>query len=231
MKPMLQRSRPEGCLSDLKLDQWLANELTDETLAAAQSHVEGCAACAERKRELDEQWRSFAVPLVPMPEAPAEAKTKGSARWWAPLGALAMAATALVWFQVEPTGERSKGSLDLGFYVNHAGEVRRGEPGEKLFPGDQVQFEVTSKQPMFLTIVSRDGAGKISTYAAERIDAGVDQTLSTAVELDGTLGPEKVWGVACEEFTAAEVLQRDLFEDGHVEGCLLAELQWEKVSP
>jgi len=43
---------PDGCLSDLTLDEWHAGELPAPQVLAAIEHLNACARCRERKQAL-----------------------------------------------------------------------------------------------------------------------------------------------------------------------------------
>ncbi len=229
----MERSRSEGCLSDLKLDRWVAGELSETAVAEAQTHVDGCAACAERKRIFSEAQQDFAE-TAPALVAPKAKRTPWL--WAGPVTGLAVAAAAALWFQPTET-VRSKGGFDLGFYVQSGDSVRQGETGEKLLPGDQVRFEYTSETPVHLTILSTDGAGVISTYYpvsdSTELAAGVQVSLPGAIQLDATLGVETVVGIACAEPVSIEVLKEQVRSGDRLfpEGCASTEIQWTKVTP
>lgn len=59
------RHRSENCASDLKLDRWLAGELTSDEQQAIESHVEACDSCQQRHATLVESRRSFARDAPP----------------------------------------------------------------------------------------------------------------------------------------------------------------------
>ena len=48
----LRAPTPDGCLSDLTLDEWHAGELSASQVLAAVEHVDACARCRERKQAL-----------------------------------------------------------------------------------------------------------------------------------------------------------------------------------
>jgi hypothetical protein len=48
-----------SCVSDLVLDEWLADELDARAAAATSAHVAGCARCAERRAERTSDREAF----------------------------------------------------------------------------------------------------------------------------------------------------------------------------
>jgi hypothetical protein len=118
-------------------------------------------------------------------------------------------------------GYGTKGEFSLSAYVLHAepdaagsggghapggGGVRVGVPhlGETLHPGDRLQFRYNGVQPGYLAVLSIDAEGTVDVYYppgknAERVEAGRDVALRSAVELDGTVGREVIIGVRCAD--------------------------------
>jgi hypothetical protein len=127
-------------------------------------------------------------------------------RWLvAPLGLLAAGAAGFLLLPRTPQDFRTKGEFSLSSYVLHpesatAGTLHLGEP---LHPGDRLQFRYNGSKSGHLAVVAVDSAGKVSIYyppgpQAVPVEAGHDIPLSSAVELDGTLGREVIVGVRCE---------------------------------
>src|SRR5262249_55014045 len=103
---VFERTRDEGCLSDLALDRLLAGERVDH----AREHLLGCAACAARKAALERDKAAFAEVR----------RRKGAPIRWAPFtAAFAAAAAVLLVVFTRPhddPGNRTKGTSRLGFY-------------------------------------------------------------------------------------------------------------------
>lgn len=71
-----------------------------------------------------------------------------------------------------------------------------------MLPGDALRFGVKTLQPGFVAIVSIDGAGAVSTYYPQAnelapIAAGKVQLLDGSIELDETLGAERLLALVC----------------------------------
>jgi hypothetical protein len=63
---MLERARSEACLSDLRLDRWMAGELDADAGAALKAHLNGCEACRARAAELQRE----AIQVLPRATGP-----------------------------------------------------------------------------------------------------------------------------------------------------------------
>ena len=101
-------------------------------------------------------------------------------------------------------GVRSKGGPRLGFFVKRDGRVLRGHDGFTVHPGDLLRFSVTTLEPRHVAILSRDGRGVVSEcYPGDGRSRGLavsrDELLDSSVELDDTLGDEKIVAVFCDE--------------------------------
>jgi len=131
------------------------------------------------------------------------------------IGTLAAAAALTLVIASPPSDVRRKGGeSSVSFFVMRGGRVHRGEDFGRLAPHDTVRFTYSNPEAMYLTIVSVDGAGVVSTYfPAEdvpyRAQPGRDVPLPLSTELDGTLGEEQIWAIFCESAAApSELLAR-----------------------
>lgn len=225
MKP--PASRPEGCLSDFALDRRLARELGGADAAAAEAHLADCKRCGARAAELSRERDAFAKDAPPLrlpgalaPEVPKRRRFLGAGAG----GALALAAAVALFFTFRAPrpggddghGTRSKGdAAKLGFYVNHAGSVRLGGPGEHVAAGDGLRFVVTTTEPRFVGVLSVDGARHASIYYPSASDAapvlpGTRVALPESTTLDDTTGDETLYGIFCPDRFALEPLRRAL---------------------
>lgn len=256
----LRRERGEACVSDLRFDEWHAGELDAEAESAASAHVDGCALCRRRKTELDADRERFlelspSLPLrttAPVDAAPAPRKARViPLRVWG--GAALSAAAMLALFvalspgsregshtdATEALGDRVKGSHRLGFFVKRGSETFEGLSGQRVLPGDQLRFVVTLRAPAHVAVLSRDGAGHASVYfpageaKAPRLEAKAEQALAGAVELDATLGRERIWGVFCAAAFEVEPLRAALSAGAELTpppGCAVDELELTKAA-
>ncbi len=100
------------------------------------------------------------------------------------------------------TIERVKGAAHVAFHVRHGEVVRTGVEGDRLAPGDAVEFSYTAREQSYLAIVSVDGAGRAEVYYADgehaaRVEPGVELVLPQSTVLDATLGPEAIYAFFC----------------------------------
>jgi hypothetical protein len=208
-----------ACLSDLRLDELLANELAAETAAAATTHLGDCARCRDRERELAAERDRFraAIPLLRRPRRHLLAVAGA---------ALAAAAAIVVFVRTRDDGViRTKGSAHLGVIVVRGATMQRGDLAH---PGDTLSYVVTTPEPAFVAVASRDAAGAVTIYVPfEPVAAGRDVQLSLATRLDATLGHEKLVAVFCPA-PVAEALVRDAI-DRDPPGCTVDRLTIEKV--
>ncbi|MGK3985504.1 DUF4384 domain-containing protein [Sorangium sp. So ce136] len=227
-------ARPEGCLSELRLDELTAGQLDAAAVQEARAHVAGCSRCAARLSGIEAERASFAASPPPLrldrgaPPDRAAQRARWSRRWLAPAAASALAAAAagLLFFRfgaaphpdagmAERPGERVKGAERIGFYVKRGGSVLPGGAGERLLPGDAIQFTYSSAEARYLVILSVDGASQASVYypsgpVAARIEPGRDVLLPQSTVLDDTLGTERIFGLFCSEALAVEPLRAAL---------------------
>jgi hypothetical protein len=231
MKPA--SSRPEGCLSDFAIDRRLAGELTGPEEATARAHLEGCTRCERRVTELAAGRDAFAkeAPPLRLPAGREPRKARHFSVAAIASSGLALAATIvlLVAFRppkgalgTDPEGTRTKGDAEkLGFYVNHAGKVRRGGPGERVQPGDGLRFVATAREARYLAVLSVDGLRHASTYYPSsagniRPLVGTAVAVDESTTLDDTLGDETLYGIFCPESFLAEPLRKALEESPDV---------------
>ncbi|WP_437775119.1 zf-HC2 domain-containing protein [Sorangium sp. So ce1097] len=188
-----ERSRPEGCPSDLRLDRLLAGELAPAEEQATRAHLDGCARCAGRFAALEAGRAAFLadppplrLPAAPRAAAPAARRPRARALFPAVTAALgAAAALAAVLFvdrspppPAEPRGDdrgaerapaapstRIKGSGGrIGFHVARGEVVAPGGPGEVVHPNDRLQFTYSTADAGYFALLSVDGARKASVY-------------------------------------------------------------------
>ncbi|MGK3992104.1 zf-HC2 domain-containing protein [Sorangium sp. So ce1024] len=189
----LERARPEGCPSDLRIDRLLAGELAPAEEQATRAHLDGCARCAGRFAALEAGRAAFLadppplrLPAAPRATAPAVRRSRARALFPAVTAALgAAAALAAVLFSnrspappVAPRDDdrgvgltpaepatRIKGSGGrIGFYVARGDVVSQGGPGEVVHPDDRLQFTYSTADAGYFALLSVDGARKASVY-------------------------------------------------------------------
>lgn len=163
-------------------------------------------------------------------EAPDPVRTDPVPWWRRPwrvlVPVLVAAALALVLVRPGPgPSGRLKGEVDLGFYVQRAGEVLPGDPGGTFSAGDRLQFTYRASGYDSLVLVSVDGEGTLSRYYPATGDAPVPvvpgdrHVLDGAVELDDAPGPEVFVAVfGADSATEVERTVRERWREGGVDG-------------
>jgi hypothetical protein len=142
--------------------------------------------------------------------------------------ALAGAAGLAIVLHGAPDTTRTKGGARLGLVVVRGAEARRLVPGEPVRPGDTLSYLVSTAEPGYVAVVSRDAAGRITTYVpAERVPAGRDHQLSIATVLDDSVGVEQLAAVFCAAPVAPAALRDAL--DREPDGCAVDRVAIEKL--
>lgn len=218
------------CPSEFTLERLRVRELDGSHAGnALAAHVALCASCASRLSEL-----SMPPPAFPLDQVwhaarggPRSPATYTRLRHWRQIlgrrlalpfvGATMMtaAAVALFWPSAIVTQDLAKGG-PWGFTVlvkrQDQQQVVRMASGAHLSPGDRLRFEVSTSWPVgYAAIVSLDSAGVVSMLApaagrAVEIRRGPPVLLKDAVELDQTMGPERIDLVGCPQPIAVATL-------------------------
>ena len=197
-------------LSELAVDRLVAGELAAGDEAAMRDHAADCPQCGallddalavQRTFALDHMPLRFVTPLPsPRPFADRPPRRAAYGALGAAMAIAAGLAIAISWPRAHAeTTVRTKGSAMVGFFVQHDGQIRRGAPHEVVMPGDRVELFTTALEPVWFAAISFDPRGVRTVYVApQRIEAGREQILPTATELDNTIGTEVVTGVFCD---------------------------------
>jgi hypothetical protein len=225
---ILRTRSGDECLSDLQLDALALGALNDAQTRQAEGHLSSCSRCSDRRDALGAATRLSAEVLARSPSRGRAAETtrqdvrRASRGAWmgGVLAAVAAAAALLLVIENAPLvssrdAVRSKGAGRVGFFVRHAGVVRRGNDRERVSPGDALRFVVTSSVPSYVAVLSRDGKGHVSVYhpsgpRAARTEPGVERPLDASVVLDDVLGEERVYALACSTPVEVASISADL---------------------
>jgi hypothetical protein len=134
---------------------------------------------------------------------------------------------------------RRKGSAAFGFFVEHAGQVRRGAPGEVVQVGDALRFVFRPARPRFVAVIGLDPAGAAQVYypddrpEAVLVDGEAPAPYSTI--LDATTGTETLFALECQQSQPLEPLRRAIEQSrGSPDvprGCVLEQVPIAKVAP
>ncbi len=221
------------CPSELELDGFeLAGRPAADPL---QAHLAACERCRARLAARDEDRARFLREVYPasLPAVEAAGARRPRGPWtWLPWPAALAAAAALallvlgaaLWWR-PPAGEGGspgaapdgylgvKGGASLQVYARRGDRVFEVRPGERLRAGDLLRFVPRLPGPGHVMIVAVDAQGGVSLLhpargpraAVVRPPLGAP-VLPGSVELDGSLGPERLWLLfSTREFELAEV--------------------------
>ncbi len=207
-----------GHLSSEILDLLLLSALAAPEANEARQHLDGCDACRSRWRELNEDKQRFEqfvfARTLPKVEARVLNERQGffeRFRLKILLPALAVASAAAVVASMGP-GTQTEDDSYVGmkglasasfevFAVRGDGQPFAVKQDTVLHPSDRIRFVVVPAGAKFVMVASTDGAGVFSVYhpfgaaQSQPVDGKYKIELPGAVELDGTLGSEKVVAV------------------------------------
>lgn len=228
-----------GHLSSETIDLLLLSALGAAEANEAKHHLDGCESCRTRWRELNEDKQRFEqfvfARTLPKVEARVRSEREGFfARFKLKLFLPAMAVVAAAAGVVLVTGPGTQTEDDAyvgikGGSANPTFEVHavRGQgssfqvkEGVELQPNDRIRFVVNPAGAKYLLVASTDGAGMFSVYhpfgAVESQPLAEQKNkveLPGAVELDGTLGGERLVAVFSEEPIKASEVEAALKAD------------------
>lgn len=223
--PLLSR----GHLSSEAIDLLLLAALSPPEANEAKQHLDGCDDCRTRWRELNDDKQRFEqfvfARTLPKVEARVAKDRQGffaRFKFQLLIPVLGVAAAAALVATMGP-GTQTEDDVYVGikggqptlevFAVRGAGGVFPVTAGVTLQPKDRIGFMVNTAGAKYLMVASRDGAGVFSVYhpygaqQSQPVAAmKAKMELPTKVELDETLGAERVVAVLSDEpVTAAQV--------------------------
>lgn len=235
----MRLSRSSECLSDLELDEWASDELEGSMRAQVQMHLASCPRCQTRHEQLElarEQFfaaapsfESHAERFVKEPRTSRETSSfRGlSVRSFVSrrvaVGASLAAAAALALVVALPRdGEtRSKGGASIGYFVKRGAQVEQGDAATVLHPGDFIRFTYTTDRDRYFALFDHDPQATVVYYpsgsSAAQVRAGRAVALDFSVELDETLGVERVHAVFCPRPFDLAPLRAALAEAGRLD--------------
>ena len=179
-------------VSELAIDRMLAGELPAADAAALRDHAAACTRCGAA---LDDALATQHA-LLPRLELPRRRVLPATLAGAAALAAALAIVVAWPRAHDAEVQTQTKGGAIVGFFVSHAGAVRRGGPQETVSPGDRVELFTTTTAPAWFAAISSDG----TVYAEPRpIAPGREQVLPAAIELDDSRATEVVTAMFCAE--------------------------------
>lgn len=227
---------PRGHLSSEAIDLLLLSALSDSQSTQANQHLEACESCRLRWQELNDDKRRFEQFVFPrtLPKVEARAHLQragflGRLRPQFLVPGLAFAAVVVavvvggrlasqIDTQEPYVGTKGRGQPTLEvFAVRGVGAPFSVPPGAALQPRDRIRFAVNGAGAKYLIIGSLDSSGLFSVYfpfGGQQSKALEDQReLPGAVELDATLGAERIGAAFSDEPISAAQLEAVLKGD------------------
>ena len=226
-----------GHLSSEAIDLLLLAALATAEANEARQHLEGCDDCRARWQQLNEDKLRFEqfvfARTLPKVEARVAAAREGffarfKLQFLIPILGVA---TALAVVATTGPGTQTEDDVYVGikgaaqptlevFAVRGAGGVFPVTAGVTLQPKDRIGFMVNTAGAKYLMVASRDGAGVFWVYhpfGAQQSQpvapARTKLELPTKVELDETLGSERVVAVLSDEPVTAQQVEAALKAD------------------
>ncbi len=220
------RERPEGCSSDLLLEQLLVDELRAGNVRdALVAHLRTCARCQTRRDELasapalsvESLWTwTHPTPAAVALRPTVSKRVRARAGFAAGFVTAGVAAAVLLFGRHdEPRETRTKGAAArLEMVARGAdGRVFPVFEGTALHEGDAVRFVVTTATTVHVAVVGLDAAGGVTIHFPPPdvlfapLGPGT-HTLPGSVVLDATSGNERFVALACAAPVAREALAR-----------------------
>jgi hypothetical protein len=224
---MAERSRrPEGCASDLELEELLAGDLGGPEEARLREHLGRCERCQARRAALSAEPDLKPDPQVweqllggeglghsPRPRlrravgagvALATAAVAGVLTW--NLGRAPAPGPAQAPAPAPAMQERVKGSLALTVHVKRPdGRVEQISGQGEVRPGDEMRFSVAASAAGHAVVLGLDAAPSVTVYVpakgegrnSARVQPGGAVLLDGSVVADATAGIERVLAIVC----------------------------------
>jgi hypothetical protein len=252
--PLLSR----GHLSSEAIDLLLLAALSAPEATEAQAHIDGCSDCRARWKELNDDKQRFEqfvfARTLPKVEARVAKDREGffaRFKFQLLLPVMGVAAAVALVLTMGP-GTQTEDDVYVGikggaqpslevFAVRGSGGVFQVAAGAKLQPKDRIGFMVNTAGAKYLMVASRDGAGVFSVYhpfGAQQSEpvaqAKSKLELPTKVELDETLGSERVVAVLSDEPVTAQQVEAALKADPQnpkLPGVRFVATEFVKVAP
>ncbi len=193
----------ERCLSDMKLDELLLNELDDLATKERERHIGTCLRCHRRFQELAEDRAGFDIPL-----SPSVSQKSRSSRWLGVSASILVAASALFFLSRSDEPEiRRKGSLSLTLEVKQGARTFLATQKDPLSPGDVVQFIVPPQPGRHLAIFNIEASQKVTVFYPYGQDLTSPLGISRkgnyrvpgAIVLDESQGQETIFAMVCDD--------------------------------
>lgn len=237
-------------LSREALDLLMLSALPAAEADAAKQHLGACVDCTRKWDALQADAQRFSQFVFPRTVEQVVERTKGSFFSRFKLAVLVpMAGLAAALAVVASTGGgQTEDDLYVGVKGDPTLEVFASRGGGDAFavtrdvalkPEDRIRFVVNPAGGRYLLVVSRDGAGAISVYypfgatQSAAVKSNTKAELPGAVELDATLGDERLFAIFSNEPVTASTVESALQAGGALQlpGARVVEKHFTKAAP
>jgi hypothetical protein len=238
-------------VSELALDEWAAQELSERESARIAAHVAGCEQCGARHAALTQERVEFLAEAPSFADHAARVTEtqRRSQRQVVSLrqrlllaagcaATLAASTLLVLWTGGGFEQTRSKGGPHVSWFVKRGEYVYRGRADEPLYPGDSLRFLYSSDAPRYFALLNLDARSASIFYPAAgqaaAVRTGNDIALDFSIELDGQLGDERVYALFCDTPFAIEPLRAVLEKTAALpapSGCHSDSITLHKVAP
>jgi hypothetical protein len=256
----MSATNARGHLSSETIDLLLLAALSSNEANEAKAHIDACAMCKQRWMELNEDSQKFNqfvfARTLPAVEARLRASKQGvfsrlKLQFLLPALGVATAAVLALTFGMG-SGTPTEDSVYIGvkglepsfevFAQRDQAASFAVNPGSSLKPKDRIRFAVRPGDAKYILVASVDSRGTFSVYhpfgatESEKIGAEAPRRieLSTTVELDETIGTEKLLVVLSESPLQAEALKAALAQSPgtlKIDGAKVLTHEFVKVAP
>lgn len=237
-------------LSSEVLDLLMLSALPEAEAEAAKQHLGTCATCTGKWETMQADAQRFSQFVFPRTVEKVVERTKGgffSRFKLTVLVPLAGLAAALAVVATTGGGQTEddlyvgvKGEPTLEVFASRAGgSAFAVTQGVALKPEDRIRFVVNPAGGKYLLVVSRDGAGAISVYypfgeqQSALVASNTKSELPGSVELDATLGDERLFAIFSNEPVSAAAVESALQAGGalRLPGARVVEKHFRKAAP
>jgi len=249
-----------GHLSSETIDLLLLSALSSNETNEAKAHIDDCGKCKQRWMELNEDSQKFKqyvfARTLPAVEARLNESKQGffsrfKLQFLLPALGVATAAALALTFAAGP-GTQTEDDIYIGvkgleptfevFAQRQQGASFVVKASTPLKPKDRIRFIVSPGQAKYVLVASVDGKGTFSVYhpfgamESEKLVGKVPRRLElgSTVELDDTMGTEKLVVVLSENPVKAEALKAALRESPaapKIDGAKVLTQEFVKVAP
>jgi len=223
MPSRVSRELGGRCLSDLRFDALLGDELDGSDRAALLTHLDACAICRDRLSAIAYDRSCFLASELAAPTwlSRLEASQASAPTPWPVFAAIALAACLLLAaLYAQRPERRARSEASVSLYVERGAPLAPGRgPEEEMQRGGALRFAYTAERARHLALVGVDTERRVNVYfprgeRSARVEAGVGSLLPVAVALHATPRVEQVYALFCDAPFALSPLRDELAAHG-----------------